>query len=922
MKKDRVTRATSTAAAGPQVDESERRFRQMIDALPAAIYTTDAQGRLTHFNPAAVELSGRKPQIGTDEWCVSWKLYRPDGTPLPHGECPMAIALKQGRIRHGEEIIVERPDGTRLWCAPYPTPLRDATGKVIGGINMLLDITERKHAEQRLRDSEQRFTQFMQHLPGLAWIKDSDGCYVYANEAAQKAFRTERADLYGKSDREVFPPETATQFREHDLRVVDSESSIQIVEALTHPDGIVHHSIVSKFAIPGPNGRAPMVGGIAVDITDLKEAEEALRYSEATFRALAEASPGLIWRLDPRGRFAYVNPRFLEYFDMTSEEVLGDTWDSLVHPEDRAAYIAAIAASQRSRERFQAVARVRDKRGEGRWVESHALPLAGAHDGYLGHVGFSLDITQRNQEAVTHARLAALVESSDDAIVSKDLNGVITSWNAGAQRLFGYTAEEAVGQSVTLLIPPERFDEEPGVLQRIRRGDKVDHYETVRRRKDGRLIDVSLTVSPIRNFKGDVVGASKIARDITESKHAAEMLRHANRRKDEFLAMLAHELRNPLAPILVSLEILRQAKSAVALDGSDVTALDLNQRAGSAVDVLERQVGQMVRLVDDLLDASRISRGKIELRRERIELSTVVHHAVEVISSLAERKGQELTVTLPAVPVFVDADPTRLAQVVGNLLNNACKFTDRGGRIWLTVEREEEADGDGSAVIRVGDTGIGIAADQLGRVFELFTQVDTSIERSTTGLGIGLTLAKSLTEMHGGTLEVSSAGIGQGSEFVVRLPIIVASSAPVASAEAEPTASVPLRILIVDDNRDAAAMLAVLLKFAGHATHTVHDGLAAVEATETLDPDVVLLDIGLPGLNGYEAARRIRERQGIKSGRPVLFALTGWGQEEDRRRSHEAGFDAHLVKPVDAAVLGKMLAGLGPRKPEGSQRDG
>ena len=364
----------------------------------------------------------------------------------------MAIALKQGRVVHGEEIMVERPDGTRLWCTPYPTPLRDATGKVIGGINMLLDITERKHAEQRLRDSEQRFTQFMQHLPGLAWIKDSHGRYVYANDAAQRAFQTQSADLYGKSDEDVFARETATQFRAHDLEVMDGESSIHTVEELTHSDGIVHHSIVNKFAIPGLDGQGPMVGGIAIDITEIKHAEEALRESEATFRTLAE----------------------------------------------------------------------------------------------------------------THSRLAALVESSDDAIVSKDLNGVITSWNAGAQRLFGYTAEEAVGQSVTLLIPPERYDEEPGVLARIRRGDKVDHYETVRRRKDGRLIDVSLTVSPIRNYKGEVVGASKIARDITESKHAAEMLRHANRRKDEFLAMLAHELRNPLAPILVSLEILRRAKSATA----------------------------------------------------------------------------------------------------------------------------------------------------------------------------------------------------------------------------------------------------------------------------------------------------------------------------------------------------------------------
>ena len=570
MKKDRAVRPKSPAAADHPFGESERYFRQMIDALPAAIYTTDANGHLTHFNPAAVKLSGRTPQIGTDEWCVSWKLYRPDGTPLPHDECPMAIALKQGRVIHGEEILVERPDGTRLWCTPYPTPLRDASGKVIGGINMLLDITERKHAEQRLHDSEQRFTQFMEHLPGLAWIKDSNGRYVYANDAAQRAFQTQGADLYGKSDGDVFARETATQFSAHDAQVMDGESSIQTVEELTHSDGIVHHSVVNKFAIPGLDGKGPMVGGIAIDITDIKKAEEALRESEATFRTLAE----------------------------------------------------------------------------------------------------------------THSRLAALVESSDDAIVSKDLNGVIMSWNAGAQRLFGYTAEEAVGQSVTLLIPPERYDEEPGVLARIRRGEKVDHYETVRRHKDGTLFDVSLTVSPIRNYKGEVVGASKIARDITESKRSAEMLRHANRRKDEFLAMLAHELRNPLAPILVSLEILRRARSAAGIDDPDVTTRDLNQRAGSAVDVLDRQVGQMVRLVDDLLDASRISRGKIELRRQRVDLSTVIHGAVEVISSLAERKGQELTVTLPAVPVVVDADPTRLAQIVGNLLISSSLA---GG--WFTVAR-------------------------------------------------------------------------------------------------------------------------------------------------------------------------------------------------------------------------------------------
>jgi CheY-like chemotaxis protein len=323
------------------------------------------------------------------------------------------------------------------------------------------------------------------------------------------------------------------------------------------------------------------------------------------------------------------------------------------------------------------------------------------------------------------------------------------------------------------------------------------------------------------------------------------------------------------------------------------------------MDVLDRQVGQMVRLVDDLLDAGRISRGKMVLRMERVELSSVVHHAVEAVRPLCEDLAQELTVTLPQEPVYLNADPTRLAQIVGNLLNNACKFSERGGRIWLTVERT----GDSHVVIRVRDTGIGIAADQRSRIFEMFTQVDTALERAVTGLGIGLTLVKTLTEMHGGTVDVTSAGIGQGSEFIVRLPIMMAETATVRSpaiARDPALTAKGLRILVVDDNRDAADMLAMLLGFSGHDTHVAHDGVEAVEATAALQPDVILLDIGLPRLNGYEAARKIRE-QHEQADRPLLVALTGWGQDEDRRRTEEAGFDAHLVKPVDEAALGKLL---------------
>jgi signal transduction histidine kinase/CheY-like chemotaxis protein len=386
-------------------------------------------------------------------------------------------------------------------------------------------------------------------------------------------------------------------------------------------------------------------------------------------------------------------------------------------------------------------------------------------------------------------------------------------------------------------------------------------------------------------------------RDITERKRLDDQLRRyaadlseADRHKNEFLAMLAHELRNPLAPICNALQIMR-------LTGGN----------GEAADMLDRQVGQMVRLVDDLLDVSRISRGKIELRKGRIELASAVHHAVEAARPLIASRGQELTVTLPPEPIYLNADPTRLAQVVGNLLNNACKYTERGGRIRLTVEREGE-----QAVIAIRDNGIGIAADQLPLIFDMFSQVRGPLLGSQGGLGIGLTLVKRLVEMHDGTVEARSAGVGRGSEFVVRLPITAVAPEPPAPQPAvgEPTTPAARRILVVDDNPDTATSLAMLLELTGNETHIAHDGLEAVAAAAAFRPDIVLLDIGLPKMDGFEAARKIREQPWGKA--MVLVALTGWGQEEDRRESREAGFDAHMVKPVEYAALTKLLAELQP----------
>jgi signal transduction histidine kinase/CheY-like chemotaxis protein len=379
--------------------------------------------------------------------------------------------------------------------------------------------------------------------------------------------------------------------------------------------------------------------------------------------------------------------------------------------------------------------------------------------------------------------------------------------------------------------------------------------------------------------------------DLTERKRAEEQLRDADRRKDEFLATLAHELRNPLAPIRNALEILERSPDP--------------EYTRHAHALMGRQLEQMVRLVDDLLDVSRITRGKLELRRERIKLGTIVNSAIETSRPTIDHMGHALTVNLPKQPIIVDADFTRLAQVLSNLLNNSAKYTDRGGQIWLHVEQQGR-----EVVLSVSDNGIGIAADQLSHIFEIFSQVDGSTDRSQGGLGIGLTLVKRLVEMHGGKIEAQSDGIGKGARFIVRLPIVVDEPAaqPTSGNGQEVLPKSSHRILIVDDNRDAADTLAMLLKFMGNEMRTAYDGQEGVDAAAEFRPAVVLLDIGLPKMNGIEACRHIRSQAWGKN--VVLIAVTGWGQDEDRCLTHEAGFDHHMVKPVNPKELMKLLASV------------
>jgi len=513
------------------------------------------------------------------------------------------------------------------------------------------------------------------------------------------------------------------------------------------------------------------------------------------------------------------------------------------------------------------------------------------------------------------AWLAAIVESSDDAIVSKNLDGIITSWNRGAERVFGYTAEEAIGRSITMLIPEDRPDEEPGILARVRRGERVDHYETVRRRKDGTLIDVSLTVSPILDQRGRVIGASKIARDVTERRRAEEQRAHlleiaqrareeaeaSSRAKDEFLAMLGHELRNPLSAV-------RSAIVAAMLD---------DRTRARALQIARRQTDQLARIVDDLLEVARITRGRIPLRKARVDLADVLRRTVDAARAAMDERGHVLTLTLPPEPLELVADSARLEQAVANLLANAAKYTDPGGFVALSAERDG-----GDAVIRVKDNGIGIAAEVLPRVFDLFSQGPRALDRAHGGLGIGLTLVRRIVDLHGGSVAAASPGPGRGAEFTIRLPALPTRSADAgtgvaAALHAGPRDPHPTRILVAEDNPDAADSLVLILELLGHRVRVVHDGVAALEAARASAPDLMIVDIGLPGMDGYELARAVRRDPALQ--RMTLVALTGYGRPEDKARAIAAGFDYHLAKPVDIDSLGSVCARVGRESdPEGS----
>lgn len=633
------------------------------------------------------------------------------------------------------------------------------------------------------------------------------------------------------------------------------------------------------------------------DITETGRLERERRGLETRFTSLVKnCRDHSIFTVDTLGQITSWNLEAERILGYDEGEAVGQPFSIIYTPADRSANVphqelaTALKEGRAEDERWHM-----RKNGERFWALGIVTPTRDAEGVHTGYSKILRDMTERKRaqemlaqqaEALrkSEQRLRRMVNIEGVGVLVFDGTGTLVDANDAFLGMMGHDRSEIAARSLTwrTMTPPEYVAISEEQLVKLTATGRIGPYEKEYIRKDGSR---SWMV-----FAGTSLGDGTVLEyciDISDRKRAEEALQLADRRKDEFLATLAHELRNPLAPLRNGLQILKLT--------TDPTARE------QARAMMERQLGQMVRLVDDLLDISRITRNKMQLQKGRIELWSVIQNAIETARPQIEANGHTLTVTLPPQPVYLDGDQTRLAQVFWNLLNNSAKYTEPGGMIALSATLNGE-----TAIVTVQDNGIGIPADYIPRLFELFSQVDGSLERSQGGLGIGLALVKGLTEAHGGTVTGHSDGVGRGSRFVVQLPIVHGSCGKENVHTDGVTLSVARRrILVVDDNRDGAASLTTLLTAMGNDTRAAYDGTEGIDLAEAFRPNLIVLDIGLPKLNGYDTCRRLRKKAWAKD--TLIVAATGWGQDADRQRSKDAGFDFHLVKPVDVTELVRLL---------------
>lgn len=633
------------------------------------------------------------------------------------------------------------------------------------------------------------------------------------------------------------------------------------------------------------------------EISDRRAAEGAALDRERQLKLMSDHAPVLLAHCTADCVYRFVNVPYAARYGRHPREVVGRRIEEIIGA-DTFAKIRPRVDTVLSGQRIEFEIAVDQAGSDPRVLHSAYEPEFDASGAVVGFVAAIVDVTegQRAAERVreAEARFRRAADASASMVYEIAMRPGARAVVHGFEQLMGLDTDEYPLTSEwwrSRVHPEDQERHNAEIETRVRSGTNYRMQYRVLHGSD-KWIHVEEVGQAVRGPGGDAVRLVGAIVDVTQRASAEAALREANRRKDEFLATLAHELRNPLAPIRNAAEVLRHVAPPDAI-------------IATARDVIDRQVDQMVRLIDDLLDVSRITTDKLELRRERVELQKVIRQALATTHSFVEASGHNVTVSLPDVPLTLDADPVRLAQILDNLLTNACKYTDKNGHIAVSAARV-----DGWVEIRVKDDGIGIPPEHLPRLFEKFSQVHSALERSQGGLGIGLSLVQGLVRLHGGTVTAHSEGPGTGAEFVVRLPALVNDITPADNHEVAAPAGphVARRILVVDDNVDSATTLATFLKMRGNQVDVAFDGLQAVESANRLQPDVILLDLGMPKLNGYDACRRIREEPWSRN--TVLIAVTGWGQEGDRRKTSEAGFDAHMVKPIDLPLLEETLGSL------------
>ncbi|HKP13818.1 MAG TPA: PAS domain S-box protein, partial [Blastocatellia bacterium] len=920
-------KAAEGSAAPPQDAGLGRHWpAAILDSAADAIIGETLDGTITSWNQGAERLFGYAAQevIGR-----AFLLLVP---PQHQGEELEILArVRRGeRVEHYEAVRLSS-DGRTVVVSQSASPIKDAGGNVIGVAKVAHDVSVRSEAERQLREREKRARLAVKAARLGLWSYDIKTGLVYLDEQMRA--------IFGEPPDAETLPLTVMLERVHPE---DRERVVGVVRAALDPRSSGDYELDHRVVLPdgtqrwvAANGQVLFTGegdlrkpveciGTTRDITERKQAEvrvalladlseltrkienpgellfaitqavgEHLQVRRCLFNEIdLEHDRETVHRDYCRGveSVAGVHP-VSDYSPVTTADMqAGETVvnrDSRTDPRTAALYDQVYALN--GERAYVAVPLMR----EGRWAASLWVSDDRPRNWSEQEVALLEAVAERTWLAVERLRSEqALRESQAHLQLTTEAAQVGTwQWNVGTgelvwseihKRLWGYepTRERVSYDDWARLLDEEDLKHFEQAIEKCLRGpeDYDVEYRIWPLGAAGMRWIRSMGQARF-NEEGQVISLQGLSLDITERRQTEEALKEADRRKDEFLAMLAHELRNPLAPIRNAAQVLKLIGPA-----------DANQQW--AREIIERQTQHLTRLVDDLLDVSRITQGKITLAREPLDLAAIIYSAVETSRPMIGSRRHQLTVVVPSQPLRVEGDSTRLVQVIGNLLNNAAKYTDEGGHIRVEAAREGQ-----EAVIRVRDNGMGLPADLLPHVFDLFTQADRSLDRSQGGLGIGLTLVRQLAELHGGRVEARSDGPAKGSEFVVHLPLSTAAGverAEASASESAPPTSSPLKILVVEDNLDSAEMLAFMLTLRGHQVHVAHNGAEALEAAHTFTPQAVLCDIGLPGMNGYEVAARLRQQAEFK--RTALIALTGYGQEEDRRRAREAGFDYHLTK--------------------------